>query len=316
MKNSSSDEPKNQITPPAGGGYFIPFQQAAAEDEIDLRELFRVLAQRKETIAAITLFVTLVALAIALLTPKTYRAETLLTPVTEEKGGGLSALAGQLGGLAGLAGISIGGGGGGDKAVSLATLKSRALIEKFIADQNLLPLLFERKWDAETKSWKESDPDKVPDLQDGYDLFNKQILNVSEDKKSGLVTLAIEWKSAELAANWANELVRRANEYLRQKVLDETQKNLAYLDQQAQQTSILEVRQAIYKLMESELKKAMLAKGSEQYAFKVIDPAVVTKKKIRPKRALIVSLGFLLGLFGSVFGVLVYNSVINNPKTP
>ena len=35
---------------------------------------------------------------------------------------------------------------------------------------------------------------------------------VSEDRKTGLVTLSIQWKDSVVAANWANAVVMRLNE--------------------------------------------------------------------------------------------------------
>ena len=42
----------------------------------------------------------------------------------------------------------------------------------------------------------------------------KSILSVDEDKKSGLISLSISWKDPEVAAQWANDLVKQLNEQL------------------------------------------------------------------------------------------------------
>ena len=47
----------------------------------------------------------------------------------------------------------------------------------------------------------------------------KSILSVDEDKKSGLISLSISWKDPEVAAEWANDLVKQLNEQLREKQL-------------------------------------------------------------------------------------------------
>lgn len=44
----------------------------------------------------------------------------------------------------------------------------------------------------------------------------------------------------------------------------------------------------------------MLAKGIDEYASKVIDPAVAPERKSSPKLRIWVALGFLTGLFASV----------------
>jgi uncharacterized protein involved in exopolysaccharide biosynthesis len=58
----------------------------------------------------------------------------------------------------------------------------------------------------------------------------------------------------------------------------------------------VEVQQAIYRLMEAQTKKQMVASTREEYAFQTIDPAVPPQEKASPKRALIVITALMLGL--------------------
>ena len=55
----------------------------------------------------------------------------------------------------------------------------------------------------------------------------------------------------------------------------------------------------IYRLIEAETKKKMVASTREEYAFKPIDPAVAPERRFRPRRAVFVLTGFLLGLMAS-----------------
>jgi LPS O-antigen subunit length determinant protein (WzzB/FepE family) len=80
------------------------------DDEIDLRELFRVLWAGKWLISGITLTVAVIAVIVTLMMPNIYRAEALLAPNEQGSAGGLSALAARYGNLSNLAGIDIGGG--------------------------------------------------------------------------------------------------------------------------------------------------------------------------------------------------------------
>jgi len=61
-------------------------------------------------------------------------------------------------------------------------------------------------------------------------------------------------------------------------------------------------------LLESELPKLMLAKGNEEFAFKIVDPAVSPKHRVRPKRALTAVIGTILGGLLGMFIVLVGHS--------
>lgn len=285
-----------------------PLNEAAyADDEINLRELIAALWEGKWLIALITTLASAAAVAYALVATEIYRSEALVQPRQESRGGGgLGALAAQFGGLADLAGVSLGG--GSDRAVAIATLKSRALIEPFIQEKNLLPKLYERQWDAAAGRWKDPDPNKIPTLWQAYNDFVAQVLKVSEDKKTGLVTVAVEWKDPQEAQQWVTELIARTNAHLKAQAIQEGEKNLAYLEAQSRSIGQVELQQALYGLVEAELKKLMIAKGGDEFAFRTIDAAALPKKRIRPKRKQIAVLGFLLGGFLGVVLVLARNA--------
>lgn len=297
--SSSNPQPASPPYPPYP---YPPYQ--SEEAEINLLDLWRVLVRYKVMTISIALFTTVAVAAASFLMTPIYRAEALLAPVSDSQQNSMSAIASQFGGLASLAGINLGSGGSNTDQV-LASLSSRSFIGDFIADKNLMQVLFADKWDARTKTWKVESPDDVPTALDAYRLFNEDVLKVDADKKTGLVTLAIEWQNPRQAALWANELVDRINRHEKQFAIKDAEKSITYLKKQLAKTSVVEMRQAIYQLMEAETKKIMLANVRDQYAFKVIDPAVVPEKKIKPKRALIAVLGLMLGLLVSILCALL-----------
>ncbi|MCX7071017.1 MAG: Wzz/FepE/Etk N-terminal domain-containing protein [Gammaproteobacteria bacterium] len=271
-------------------------------DEISLRDLFDALWSRRWLITACAVGFGIVAVGISYVMPEKYVATVVLSPVEDDtagKLGGAGALLSQFGGLSSLAGLS---GGSGRRAIAVATLQSHALTETFIRDNDLVPVLYAHKWDAAKKTWKTTDPDEIPTPWKAERRFAKKVRDVSEDKKSGLVTLAITWTDPKLAAQWATELVSRANRDLRTRAINESQINLAYLNEQLTKTSVVELQKAISSLIEAEIKKVMIANGREEFAFRVVDPAQVAEERDSPKRALISVLGFIVGL---VLGVMV-----------
>jgi uncharacterized protein involved in exopolysaccharide biosynthesis len=268
----------------------------AQADVVSVKELASILWRSKVFIVVMTLLVGAAAVAGGLLIPKKYEGSVLLSPVTEESGGNgrlgaVSALMSQFG-FAGLGG----GAGGAKRAESLALLQSQALTEQYIQDNNLLPVLFAKKWDAQAGRWNVTDPDKIPDLWDGNRAFGK-IRQVADDAKTGLVKLSITWTDPKTAAKWANDLVKLTNEQSRARALSEAQRNIAYLNEQAAKTTESELRQAIYQLLEVEMKQEMLARGNYQYALRVIDPAKVPRRPTTPG----VLVWALAGLAGGIF---------------
>lgn len=275
--------------------------------EIHLEELTLLVQRARWFIIAATAVITAAAAAVAWILPPQYRATVTVSPVTNTPGGAggrLAAATSQLGGLASLAGISLENGDN-RRAESIAVLQSETLTEKYIADNNLLPILYADKWDRSRNNWKVTGDDKVPTLWQANELFDQHIRTVVDDRKTGLVKLTITWKDPRLAAKWANDLVAMTNRYLRDKAIAESERHLAYLNEQASITNITHIRDAIYDVIESEIKNVMTAKGTDEYALKIIDPAVPPERKFSPKRLQWLAGGLLGGLFLSVLAVVM-----------
>jgi uncharacterized protein involved in exopolysaccharide biosynthesis len=276
------------------------------KDQISLGEAFSILLEKKWQILATTIAFTLAAALAAWLLPKSYKAAVLLSPVSNTGSnqlGAMGSLVSQLGQFASLAGVPAGG--DSKKSESIAVLQSEALTEKYIAGNNLLPVLFEWKWDAETGKWKTNDPKRIPTLWKANELFKKQVRFVGNDTKTGLVMLTITWKDPHTAAKWANDLVAMTNDYLRGRAIDESDRNIAFLNDQALKNNVVEVRQAIYKILESEISKGMMARGSKEYAFKILDPAVPPDKPTSPDPVIWIPAGLFGGLLLSSAVVLL-----------
>ena len=310
-----------QIQPP------VPY-----DDEIDLRELFRVLWAGKWLIGGITIAAAIIAIIVVLLLPNIYRAEALLAPNDQEGAGGLSALAAQYGGLASLAGINLDSGSSDNTALGLEILKSRKFISDFIERHEILvPLMATDGWDAETGKLKiDSDiydvgaqkwvrnvrpPRKtIPSLQEAYEEFIEEFFSVSQDRKTGFVTIAVEHYSPTIAQQWVNWLVDDINSTIMKQDVEEAEQAIAYLNKQIESTSLAELHIVFFRLIEEQMKTIMLANVSNEYLLRTLDPAVAPEKKDKPGRALIVILSTLLAFFLAAAVVLVSASGREEPN--
>ena len=263
-------------------------REVEQDDEIDLLELLALFWRRKWLIVAVTTLFTAGGVAYAMLATQWWRAEVVMTQVDSKQ---ISGSLAQLGGLASLAGINLGGAGGGSQN-AVAVLKSKDFAREFIEDKDLVPVLMSDRLTAQPPV----------DIRDAVERFDKDVRAIGEDKKTGLLTLSITWTDPAQATEWANELVRRANERLRAQALQDAQRNIKYLQGEIAATNVTSLQQAIGKVIESEMQKLLLARGNEEYAFKVIDKAVQPKKRDKPKRALVV-LGAALG--GGLFSLML-----------
>jgi G-rich domain on putative tyrosine kinase/Chain length determinant protein len=284
--------------PPSGYFIVVPEPGSAADD---LASFGGELLTAWRILAATMMAGALLALVIALLLPPKYRAKALVAPVTQNEGGGAGGTLRQLSGLAALANIDIGAGGG-RKEQSLATLNSMGFAREFIETHHLLPILFADRWDAQAGRWKSGA--RVPTLGDAAKYFTDDVVAIDDDKKTSFVTVTVDWYVPELAAQWANGMIELVNDKLRAEAISHTSHSLEYLNGELAKTNVVELRQAIYRLVEEQENNAMLANVQHDYAYHFIDPAAIPERKYSPKRALMTAVGAAVGLF--VGTLLVY----------
>ena len=295
-------------------------------DEIDLKELFATLWHGKLIISAITGIAAAISVVLALSQPNIYIASALLTPA-EGSGGGLSGLMKQYGGLASLAGVSLPGAQEDSRAqLGMELMKSRAFIRDFVERHDILPeLMAVKSWeqasgevlydadlyDATTGIWvRDVNPPQLPQpsAQEAHKAFI-EILGISEDKQTGYVSVSIEHQSPVVAAQWVSWLVKDVNATVRMQDVDEAERSIEYLKQQAAKTSLADLQTVFFELIQSQTETVMLAEVRPEYIFKTIDPAVVPEEKSKPSRALICVLGTILGGMLGVVIVLIRHYV-------
>ena len=283
------------------------------DDEIDIRKLFTAIWQGKWIIIIISGLFAVASVYFAINLPNIYRSEALVASAEQDKAGGIGALAGQFGGLASLVGVNLGSSSGSDKTqMALEVLKSRKFISEFIQKHSILPdLMAAKSWNRETNTVIYDDElymaeqskwirevkapfTPEPSMQEAYKEFGK-IMSASQSKDTGMVTLAIEHVSPFVAQQWVNWLIQDINKTMKQRDVLEANKSSDFLTKQIQQTKIADIRAVLYKLVEEQTKTIMFAKVRDEYVFKTIDPAVVPEEKVKPKRAILVVLGVMLG---------------------
>ena len=268
------------------------------EDEIDFMSILKVLLNYKYVIVATSILCGLIAVLYALTATQIFRGETVVSEVREggAQVGGAAALASQLGfGLGGANAAQ-----GSTAPPARAILQSRNLAEEFIKRHNLQSEVFGTSVIAINQSpWF------------AVKKFRADILSINEDIRSGLTTVRIDWTDPMTAARWANDFVALANELIRNRALEDARRNIAYLNEQIQQTNIVELQKIMYNLIENESQVVMMANARAEYAFAVVDPAVPPEQRHSPWRTFIVLLGGTLGFFIGIIASFLHNMIRN-----
>lgn len=311
--------------------------QSDTEDEIDLSELWEGVVKRKGFIILFTILITLIMVISTFFMTSKFQSKVILMSVSSgDSNGGLMA---KYGGLASLAGISLPS--GGDISLSseaIAILKSKRFLREYILEKELKKQIFYKNWDEANKRWfveksvfsvlkeqigtfvkaessalpfvytgKEELAPGEPSIYSVVNFFITNVLSISEDQKTGLFTLKIEWINPVVAKEWANELVLRVDNELRKKAIDEAQATIDYMNKKLPSIELQDLRSIALQLIEENIKKITFAEVKKSYVFKVIDPAIVAEKPVSPKKGLLIAVSFILGLMLSIFIALVLN---------
>lgn len=244
------------------------------EDEINLYELWLTLKKRKKLVFGITGLFTAIALILCFILPPVYKTETSLMPLGGKKGGGLSSL---------LASLPVSLPVGGQSGLTVeAVLKSRTLKERIIKDLNLLPKLFPDKWDKENKKWiLKGENDKPPTILDGANVLDA-LISVSTDKKTGVITLSVEFKEdPELAYKIAEAALKEANNMLNEKAFTLAKKYRIYVGEQLAiaRKKLLEIEKIYEEFIKGKIKKVPLIFGKDALEYGKLKGELIAKQK-------------------------------------
>lgn len=180
------------------------------DDEISLVELATTLGEEKKLVFGLPFVVGVAAIVVSLFLTPIFTAKTTLLPPQNSGGGGAAAALASLGGLAGLAGISTG---GTTADTVIAMLQSRSAKDQIIDQFNLVEY-----YEAELR-------------EDVYKTLG-EVVRVSSDKKSNLITVEVDDKDPELAAKMANAYYEVLKSLMTRVAVTEAQQRRQFFEDQ------------------------------------------------------------------------------------
>jgi tyrosine-protein kinase Etk/Wzc len=181
---------------------------------VSLTQLLTWVGEGKRLIATATVVAAIGSIAVALLLPKIYTARaTLLAPGSQQQSGSAAALA-ALGSLGGLVG---GAAGKSPDELYVALLKGDS-VQRALAD----------RFDLKTRYDVEN-----------YETLRKKLpeyIRVSSDKKSGLITVEVDDKEPQFAADLANAHAGEVSKVLGRLAVSEAQLRRVFFEKQLNDT--------------------------------------------------------------------------------
>lgn len=211
------------------------------EDEIDLYELWLRLKKRWKIILSTFLILTIFTGILGFIMTPIYRAETTIIPVSSNPTSDLSQLASQF--------LGIPTGGEDISSKILAILKSKTIRDRVIENLNLIPVLL-----------KEIPEGRRPEFVANELL--EDMVNISQDRKTGTISIKVEYKDPELAKKIAEAYIKELQRILEEKALTVAKVNRIFLEKQLINTE-KELKQALDNLANFQ-KKAKVVVPQEQ----------------------------------------------------
>ena len=285
------------------------------DDEINLLDLLIVLAKHKKRIIGLTFAAALLAIGYALSLTNIYTGTTKILPPQQSQSSA-SALLSQLGGLAGSSlGIK------NPNDLYVAMLKSRNVMERIVQRFDLQEVYEQKTLTGTLKA-----------LEGG---------TIITSGKDGVITVEVDDKDPQLAANMANAFIEELDKLLKTYWLTDASQKRAFFDQQLRQakdkltdaelkldktpnTSLeyldalrnLKYQEAVWEILAKQFEMAKLDEAKDFPLIQVLDKATPPEKKSKPKRSLIVILATLVAGFLAVIWAFIKEALARSNDDP
>lgn len=295
---------------------------------LDLKILFYAIYRQKYLVLTLLILSIVASLHIAISQPNIYTSSVILSPTSNNVNQNSSSLSAAA--VSSITGLGI----------TSEISKSTEAIERiqsldfftnyFMPEIYLENLMAFKEWipienkviynnelfDADKNIWIRdvSYPRKViPSAQESY-ISYKNILNVSQDKKTSLIKISISHPSPTIAANWVEIIVKKINDSMRDEDKNSAKRAIDFLNTTASLNKLINLKESLSNIQEDQVRKYMLASVNEDYIFKVIDSPAIPEYRSSPNRMSIAVIGTLIGAFFSILAAFMIDLVNSRIK--
>lgn len=335
---------------PAGDeGARVADEILAAEEMLPAAEAgyyFRSLVDARRRVVAMVSAAVFLFVALALVLPEYFTAKVTMLPTDD----GESGFPSQLSGIASSIGLQFPFGSMSQSDLYPTILTSDRLLsdlldEKFAPEpgaepQRLLDIVVENRKDLTEHEHR------MAALKE----MRENVVRAHKDSDTGVITLSTTTRDADLSAALANRLVARLETYLIDTRMVEGSRNRTFLDDRVAVVSVdlRKAEEALKKFRETnrrvadspelmleqerlsrdvlmqeqiflELQRqkevAKIEEVKNTPVLRVLDDATPPVRPSRPKKVVIVAMGFVLGLFGAIAWVLARAALRISPET-
>lgn len=297
-----------------------------SNDQINLINVIDLIWNKKLLISLVSIISLLSTFMISLLFSNIYKSEAILAPVYDNDSN--MDLLERYSGLANLAGISVPSDSDDKSAEAIERIVSHDFFVNFFLPNILLQNLMatknwndldntitykKRHFDDKKSIWvRKVRPPKsiIPSSQEAYKEY-KDILSISQDRRTSFVTISMTHESPNVAKKWVDIIINEINKSMRDEERQKVTRSIEFLENEFQKVQYSEIKEAITLLQQREMKSLMLIESNEDFIFKILSSPVAAEKKISPNR-IIISIGVTVLIFITMIITLVFKDFYRN----
>ena len=287
-------------------------------DEIDIAAIVNKLVQGKKLIFFIIAFAVLISSIFSFLMKDYYESESVLKTASDDMGN-LS----QYSGLAALAGVNVPTTDVANVDEIIELVKSRGFVKHLLTFEGVLEGLIASKsfydetcqliydddlYDSESKKWVRK-PKKgfklIPSYQEAHKVYLEEILTVSKDLRTGLLTITVEHLSPIYARDLLSLIIREINSLKKKEDIKLAQETINKLFIESAASSNLSLKNSVNELIKAQLEKKMQAEIKKDYVLETIEPPFIPEERSKPNKLFIIMLSAIIGALGGILVVLL-----------
>lgn len=293
--------------------------QIEENDENNVQEIVDVLWNGRSSIAIISSIFFIGSIIYALTATHLWTSSSLITVVADAT---IDSAKQSMGSLRNIPGIQLSGGlkdGPERQDIAMAVLKSRDFLKHLLKFESVLPNLMaaqgydpltqEIEYDPEIYSKDNGWVIQKPSYHKALRKY-KDIVFINNNSITGLQSISVTHVSPIFAHEFLSLIIREINVLERNRDLLEAETTLTYLYEELDKTQWVDVRISINQLIESQMKRKMLARVKTNYIIEPLDSPFIPEERSFPQRTKIVialtAVGFIFAFFANLIGYYAF----------
>ena len=284
-------------------------------DEINIKEIVHTLISNKITIFLGVSIFALGSIFYSLLADEKWVSSSLLSA---DSPSGIPTSS-NVSGIAQLAGINLSKNSANPSSKAVATIQSRDFLNHLLKFEGVLENLMafdsfdsdsktsvfsKNLFDTKKNAWITSKPTPYQTY-----IAYESMIEVNINKFTNFITIRVNHGSPIFAKEFLDLIISEVNNLSRQRDIEESEQSLSYLYDQLDSVSQSDVQIAISQLIESQLKKQMMANVKSNYILQPIDSPYIPELRSFPQRTKIVISWTIIGIILSIMFVLIRHYV-------